>query len=579
MALNIPPTLPPLVSEAITALDSFANRLVGSLPPGIPTRREELLNALPAELKSQMLVVQDYLNETIGDTFAAATTGLLAGALLVFINSNKVLGFAAGSIGTSYEAGRQGANQLNPVSVLDPQTLAQLFITRRISDDAFFKEMLRNGYDANRALGYANAQASILGVPDALHALQRGHISEQAARDYLSFHGIYGQDQNVLIKNTENTLSLLEYVQAWNRGDLNDQAFDTKCQHIGIVGEELAIVKKLAKVIPGPPDLVRMAVREAFSEEQAQLLDLDAEFPAPFAEWTEKQGLSEEWAKRYWRAHWELPSPTQAFEMFHRTTFTPSEPGQQPSGTEGGRPYYTVISQSQLEALIKAQDYAPTWREKLLAISYNTLTRVDVRRMYGLGIIDADGVKRAYLDIGYNDENASRLASFTIAEEQESNLGVIKARMLLLYRRGIVNREQLSQFLLSLKIPQAIVDVIINAEDMLAAAEDIDRHLAAIRAQYFASVLREDQLIVRLTALGLQAVAITRIVSIWIDEKAAKVSRLTVVNLQKAFKQGILTEEEFRQDLRERRLPEFDIDVMVKLHGPIEEQPEPSPEP
>jgi hypothetical protein len=70
--------------------------------------------------------------------------------------------------------------------------------------------------------------------------------------------------------------------------------------------------------VPPPSDLILMAVREAFDDQVAGEFGLDANFPAPFATYGRQIGIDEQWAKRYWRSHWNLPSTEQGFEMFHR---------------------------------------------------------------------------------------------------------------------------------------------------------------------------------------------------------------------------------------------------------------------
>ena len=79
-----------------------------------------------------------------------------------------------------------------------------------------------------------------------------------------------------------------------------------------------------------------------------------------------------------------LPSIGQGFEMLHRR----------------------VIEDADLDLLLRALDVMPFWREKLKDISYNPLTRVDVRRMHRIGVLEEEGVFNAYLDVGYNEENA-----------------------------------------------------------------------------------------------------------------------------------------------------------------------------
>jgi hypothetical protein len=135
-----------------------------------------------------------------------------------------------------------------------------------------------------------------------------------------------------------------------------------------------------------------MAVREAFTPAIAARFGQYEDLPPDFVEWVGKKGLSKEWASRYWAAHWSLPSPQQGFEMLHRG----------------------VIGIDDVNMLMRALDIMPFWRDKLIQIAYRPLSRVDVRRMFALGVLNVSGVRRAYTDIGYNDYNADLMTQFTI---------------------------------------------------------------------------------------------------------------------------------------------------------------------
>jgi len=176
------------------------------------------------------------------------------------------------------------------------------------------------------------------------------------------------------------------------RQDPNLSNLDNKLRRIGIHPAYHSLYKELAFQIPPVADIITMAVREAFTPEIASRFGQYEGLPTAFVEWVGKKGLSREWAERYWAAHWSLPSPQQGFEMLQRG----------------------VINRDELALLLRALDIMPFWRDKLVQISYNPLTRVDIRRMYALGVVSETEINKAYQDIGYNSENAARLTTFTV---------------------------------------------------------------------------------------------------------------------------------------------------------------------
>ena len=160
----------------------------------------------------------------------------------------------------------------------------------------------------------------------------------------------------------------------------------------GFEPANITLQKALYEEIPGPTDLVRMGVREVFTPEIAERFGQFEDFPPAFGEWMAKQGFTDFWAKAFWGAHWDLPSVTQGFEMFHRG----------------------VIDDADLDLLLRALDVMPFWRDNLKEIAFRVITRVDVRRMYAEGVFERDQVKRVYLDLGYKPEDAEALTEFVV---------------------------------------------------------------------------------------------------------------------------------------------------------------------
>jgi hypothetical protein len=154
------------------------------------------------------------------------------------------------------------------------------------------------------------------------------------------------------------------------------------------------------RVYPPVGDLITMAVREVFTEEIATKFGQFENIPDKFITEARKSGLTPEYARWYWAAHWRLPGAEQGFRMFQRR----------------------IIDESELKMLLRALDVMPFWREKLISLAFHPLTRVDVRRMYKYGVIPRIDPKqlgadtplvKTYTDLGYDLENSKRLAVWT----------------------------------------------------------------------------------------------------------------------------------------------------------------------
>jgi hypothetical protein len=238
--------------------------------------------------------------------------------------------------------------------------------------------------------------------------------------------------------------------EALNRDFIDEATADDHLSRMGYSGQAKNALLQLRNIIPGPTDLVRMAVREVFSPQLRRELTLDAEFPAPFAEYAALQGISEEWAGNYWAAHWDLPSPSQGYEMLHRG----------------------LIEPPQLVNLIKALDYAPAWRQHLIDIAYSPITRVDLRRLRKQNIISPEQVFKGYKALGYDDEKAGWLRDFTekfYSPDDKSQLDdftdLAASTIRTAYRRHVILRDEALDKLVDIGMTEDVADFLLSIDD------------------------------------------------------------------------------------------------------------------
>ena len=238
--------------------------------------------------------------------------------------------------------------------------------------------------------------------------------------------------------------------QALNRGFIDEATAADHLSRSGYSGSAKQALLELRNIIPSPTDLIRMAVREVFNPSLRESLTLDAEYPDAFTPWARQLGISEDWARNYWAMHWDLPSPSQGYEMLHR--------GE--------------IEMPQLVDLIKALDFAPVWRDKLINIAYNPITRVDLRRLYKGGIITEEVVFRGYKAQGYNDENARYLTDYTkkyYSPEDASQLDdmadLAVSTFRTAYRRHVITRDEALDRIVEAGYTEDVADFLLSIDD------------------------------------------------------------------------------------------------------------------
>ena len=358
-------------------------------------------------------------------------------------------------------------------------------------------------------------------------ALYRDPAKHDIVRDMLHKSGFTDERIDILFAASKTILSPDDYKNLFLRGEIDEPTMQAGFKKYGFNDTEIAHLKTLFYPIPQYPDLVRMAVREAFYPEYIEEYGLLNELPGEFIDYAGKQGLSEEWAKRFWAAHWELPSILQGFEMLHRD----------------------VINSDQLNSLFMATDIMPWWRDKLQAISYNPLTRVDVRRVFQMGIIDRDQVKRTYLDLGYDEEKAEWLTRFTEMQNTEADRDLTKAEILSSYSKAIIGRQECQTMLLDLGYSEEEVDILISMKEYTTVKEIKEREETRIKKFYLAGAYTANQVINELGKLDLVGAEQESLLKLWDSEKLAKLRSPTKKELDTLFSNKIISMNQYVEEM------------------------------
>ncbi|KKL11261.1 hypothetical protein LCGC14_2547610, partial [marine sediment metagenome] len=271
-----------------------------------------------------------------------------------------------------------------------------------------------------------------------------------------------------------------------------------------------------------------MAVREAFSPEIAERFGQYDDFPPDFADWAAKKGLTEEWSKRYWAAHWSLPSATQGFEMLHRG----------------------VIERGELDMLLRALDIMPFWREKLTGIAFRRLSRVDIRRMYNLAVMTEKEVLDAYLELGYNDRDAARMTDFTVKQVLKTQSKFTTGDIISAYTKYMITRSEAHSLLTDVGVRQENISFVLSTADYKRDWKLTEQRISAIRNLYKKQVYSPDTARAELLRLDLPSNRVDTLMEQWyIDEKDKPVRRWTTAQTLNFIKDKLISPERGRTEL------------------------------
>jgi len=313
-------------------------------------------------------------------------------------------------------------------------------------------------------------------------------------------------------------------------------------QKRGYSDDDIDKAMELAKFIPPIPDLVVMAVREAWRDDVAATYGYDEDFPAEFAEWAGKRGMTEEWAKRYWRAHWNLPGPVTAQDMLWRTAMTDED----------------------YKTLLKIADYPKAFRDWMTETAYRPYTRVDVRRMHAFGTLSDAELVRSYQDVGFDEEKAARMAEFTIAYNRQADDEFTKTEILDGYNSGMLNANEAVGLLISIGKSEDYAWYIIALEEYKRQKSLITEKVKYVKTLYVAGELDRVGATTKLGALDLAAERISRYIEEWDIARAAKIAKPSVSMLEEYYRDVIIDDPTARDELRKRRYPDYVINWIIR---------------
>ena len=209
---------------------------------------------------------------------------------------------------------------------------------------------------------------------------------------------------------------------------------------------------------PATSDAVEWMLKDVDDPQVVDTFLLGAEFTQKYGKSVKaafiKNGVTEGNALNIWKSHWRSVSPELLYHMHKRlrpgwtalmtdaevtsyveaicpvagANVTPDILAGRPISNgfpvptycneipdaATGRKYLesiTVTGYHASEAL-GHDDYPAFWRPRMLALSYNVLTRVDARRAYEIGLFTDKKLISVYMDQGYKESDAAALTAF-----------------------------------------------------------------------------------------------------------------------------------------------------------------------
>ena len=343
---------------------------------------------------------------------------------------------------------------------------------------------------------------NILPTPDNLVGqVQKGIISDDNFIDIMSQAGYSKEFSSNMLSNARTYLSALDYVTAWRRSAITEDQLNETLKEQGLNTSDIATLKTITIYYPTPQDLIRFGIRDVFSPATIELYGLDQDYPTNLDQMAPAAGLTSETAHWYWMAHWQLPSPDEVYRM----------------GQRG------IISEDDVATYLRVADFMPYWREKLIALAYDPIDRIDIRRIYDIGLFSKDDVVKRYQDLGYSPDDAALLAEFTVQQSQASKGVTASSLVVDSYKAGTIDRATAMQKLADAKVSTEDANLLLDNADSAIQQELINLEADAIIDQYQRGEIDMSEVQTQLTKIGVPA----RVMQLTIQRELAQARKRT----------------------------------------------------
>jgi len=453
-------------------------------------------------------------------------------------------------------------NRLWQNQLLAIDDLSELMLRGKISEAEYQSELAKMGLDKRKAGQLLSLKKRIISISDLALLRVRRKIDPAFFLSEAKKQGFDKNRANLIFSLTQQRLDPNTVIRAIWRGVIfrgGKEGMIAELKEQGFTQEQIETIEKTMRFYPTPDDFIRFMVRETFDERVVEKYGYDVDYPPMIDEFVQKAGVEPFWMRHFWRAHWILPSPTMGYEMLHRG----------------------VIGRTELEDLLRIADYPSYWRDKLIKISYVPYTRVDIRRMHKMGVLTDADLVRAYMDIGYDEEKAKKMADFTIkynveVEETEEDTrkrefkGLTTSAILTKFKQDQITEEQARDYLTKLEFTPEVIDFYISKTLYDKRDEELENQLRALRLLYINRIIDPFKVQSEIDKLNLPAKQKENLLFLWEIERTIRLEKPTKGDLLRFLLEGVINVEEFVEEMKalgynEKYIAWYLNDVSIKI--------------
>lgn len=300
-----------------------------------------------------------------------------------------------------------------------------------------------------------------------------------------------------------------------------------------------ALMETWTPMVPPSTDIIRFSVREVYLPERREAL-IQYYPGGEYDRLMAKQGFKKEFREHYWMSHWVLPSISQLNEMLYRD----------------------IIDSKLWNTYVRYNDLIPEMISKLEKIIYRPYTRVDIRRMWDIGVVTDEEVYENYLWLGYDEEHAARMTLWTKAY-------VIAGDIRAMYTKGWIDEHGAREMLISVGVPKERADVFMKRlvktgqADRMSDERDLTK--TDILRMFKNGIFTANETIGFLQDIGYDEAEAAYLVQLYEYQPMLEMKELTMSQILKSYRYEVFTRDEAKTALLEAGWSEPAAETLLKL--------------
>lgn len=474
-------------------------------------------------------------------------------------------GVVASDLDAKMLPAKYAAMAQNQTLLPGPDAMVQCWLNGSITDSSLTEGMKRHnirigpnaeaGWFANHKAWWNNVldgQIPKLPLQALYWAYYAGYIDDDQWKQLIKRYKFRSEQADILKWSMYGTFTPLDAVISYFRGAWDEDLTIRRIRKAMHCNEKDARdILNNNRFIPPPTDLIRFAYRDVFDEAVRKRDNLEAEFSdqKDLREWFGAQGIGEVTINKgkpsektldlplaYWVAHWQLPSPGQVYEMLHRLR------NMERAKRLGITNPKDIVTLQTVRDLLKQNDFAPIWRNRLAAISYRVPRLIDIRNMYMKEVIDKTELIEKLQDRGYSEQDARETANYYEKNKKDADdkeekrkaakaYGKLRAAILEAYRIGATDRATAYNTLIGTDMEADEAESTLTAIDLQVNSGLVKQYISMTKSAFMLGGYDGFQGYAALREVGVREARASQYVQLWqrqmtLPRKALSVSKV-----------------------------------------------------